>query len=171
MWVAANCYDAECTRPRGFDRPRSGCYTKLRRGLAAGNCSKPRGKQAADGLACDGGIAGQHAQQHRESIGGRSFEVQQDGPSASDHAEPPRKFAERFLADVVADLTSQLQRFLQQAQGVIHAVKSPWISVTFVTSHPAIVALWSALPRPRQRRIHRCHGRGKVRGFDGLTDS
>jgi len=121
MSVAAKCYDAEFPRPLGSHRPRSRCDTKLRCGLAAGNCSEPRRKQAAHGLVRDGWIAGQHAQQHRESVGGRSLEIQQDGPSAADHAHPSGKFAERFLADVVTDLGSQLQCFLQQAQRVIHA--------------------------------------------------
>lgn len=130
MRLAPKCYDAEFPRSQGFCRSRSRCSTKLRRDLAAGNCSEPRGEQAADWLIRDGRIAGQDFQQQRESIGGRFFEVQQDGPSAADDTEPTGKFAERFLADVVADLASQLQRFLQQAQRVVHAAISSRCSVS-----------------------------------------
>jgi hypothetical protein len=82
--------------------------------LSAGDGLKPSCQQAADGLVGDGWIAGQHAQQHHELVGSRALEIQQDRPPPADNTGATRQIAQRFLADMVADLAGQLQGFLQK---------------------------------------------------------
>jgi len=71
-------------------------------------------------LFTDGGITSQGTQQHREPVSSRALEIQQDRPPATDDAAATGEIAKRFLADQVAELTAQLQRFLEQAKCVVH---------------------------------------------------
>lgn len=105
MWVPSKCYDTE------FHRSQAGLIYRGESVIGPPAAARSRAReQAADRLVRDGGIAGQHTQQHGEPIGSRAFEVQQDRLPAADTAGPTGQVAERFLADVVADLASQLQR-------------------------------------------------------------
>ena len=83
--------------------------------LPAGDSLKTTCQQAADRLLTDGGVTGQGTQQHREPVSSRALEIQQDRPPATDDAGATWEIAKRFLADQIADLTAQLQRFLKQA--------------------------------------------------------
>jgi hypothetical protein len=88
--------------------------------LTAGKGLQPPGEQPADRLAGHRRIEGQHRQEHRESIGGWALEIQEDRPPTADDAGPAGQIAQRFLANMVADLAGQLQSFLQKPQRVIH---------------------------------------------------
>jgi len=69
-------------------RPRFG--TLATSVLTAVNGLQSPGEQTADGLAGNRRIAGQHHQEHRESIGGRALEIEQNRPLATDHTRPTR---------------------------------------------------------------------------------
>ena len=92
--------------------------------LSAGEGLKPPCQQAADGLVGNGWIADQHPQQYRELVSSRALEIQQDRPPTADNTGATRQIAQRFFADMVADLAGQLQGFLQKTQRVVHAYES-----------------------------------------------
>jgi hypothetical protein len=81
---------------------------------------KPPGEKAAHRLVCDSRIASQYPQQDSEPVGSRALKIQEDCFRATNDTRTAGQIAQRLLPHVVADITGELQGFLEQTQRVIH---------------------------------------------------
>ncbi len=81
---------------------------------------KPPGEKAAHRLVRDSRIASQYPQQDSQPVGSRALKIQQDRFRATNDTRTAGQIAQRFLPHVVANITGELQGFLEQTQRVIH---------------------------------------------------
>jgi hypothetical protein len=61
---------------------------------------------------------GQHSQQDIESLSRWLLQIEQNMGRMTDPAIPTRQIAKGFLANAIAQIASQLQRFFKQSQCV-----------------------------------------------------
>ena len=86
---------------------------------------EPGPEQAAERLFGHPRIGGERAEQDVETVSRRLLEIEENVRSAPEGATSTGQVAQRLLADAIAKIAGELQRFLEEAERVRHGVDAP----------------------------------------------